>query len=66
MTPERRRECLNQLRWSQRSLTAIFPYDDRTIRRWFTDTDAPADVDQWLETLAAFHAAHPPPVIVRG
>ena len=66
MTHHQRRQCLTQLRWSGRSLAAIFPYDERTIRRWMTgEATPPEPVDAWLETLANFHAANPPPAILR-
>jgi transcriptional regulator with XRE-family HTH domain len=66
MTPTIRRHCLAQLHWTQRGLAGILNYDERTIRRWMRgQSDAPAEVDEWLETLTNFHALNPPPLIVR-
>ncbi|MET3352398.1 UNVERIFIED_ORG: ribosome-binding protein aMBF1 (putative translation factor) [Xanthobacter viscosus] len=62
MTPDRFRECLTLLRWSQRGLADALECDDRLIRRWASgDADIPASVAVWLETLGQFHAAAPPP-----
>ena len=62
MTPDRIRECLAMLRWTQRGLADALGCDDRLVRRWASgDAEIPASVAAWLETLARVHAATPPP-----
>lgn len=62
MTPDRLRECLALLRWSQRGFAEALSCDDRLVRRWASgDATIPPDVAAWLEALAAAHAAHPAP-----
>lgn len=62
MTPTRRRECLEILHWSQRGFAEVIGWDEGTVRRWMREGgEAPADIDEALETLAAFHEAHPLP-----
>jgi ribosome-binding protein aMBF1 (putative translation factor) len=63
MTPAARlRAALDHLHWSCRSLAAILGRDERRVRRWAAgDYEPPEDVLAWLERLAAFHDAHPPP-----
>lgn len=59
----RLRAALATIGWSQRSLAALVDYDDRTVRRWASGTyEPPEPLLAWLEALAEFHAAHPPPV----
>lgn len=63
MTPTRRRECLEALHWSQRCLADVLGWDESTVRRWMRNGgEAPAEIDDWLEALANFHRAHPPPM----
>lgn len=63
MTPTQRRECLVALHWSQRGLADVLGWDESTVRRWMRNGgEAPAEIDDWLEKLAGFHMAHPPPV----
>ena len=63
MTPDRLRECLALLRWSQRSLAAALAVDERQVRRWATGAAViPEQVAAWLERRAAAMAADPPPV----
>jgi hypothetical protein len=59
MTPPEFRLCLDLLAWSQRGLARLLGLDDRTLRRW---ASGPGDIADWLATLAAFHAKHPPPL----
>jgi hypothetical protein len=60
---ERLSAALDRLHWSGRSLAATLGEDERKVRRWLAGTyEAPPDVLAWVERLAAFHAAHPPPV----
>lgn len=63
MTPATRlRSALASLRWTQRGLAAILRHDERRVRRWLAgETEPPTEVLEWLERLAAFHDADPPP-----
>ena len=61
MNADRFRECLALLCWSQRGLAAILDMDERQARRWAAGAAIPENVAAWLETLARFHACHPPP-----
>jgi len=62
VTPDRLRECLALLRWSQRGLADTLDADERQVRRWAAgEYPVPAPVAAWLDRLAAFHAKHPPP-----
>jgi transcriptional regulator with XRE-family HTH domain len=61
MTPDRFRECLALLRWSQRGLADALEMDERQVRRWAAGATVPPAVAAWLEKLAAIHAKHPPP-----
>ena len=63
MTPDRFRECLAALRWSQRALADALGVHQTTARRWATgDGTIPVNVAQWLEELTAAHLAQPLPV----
>lgn len=62
MTPDRLREVLALLRWSQRGLAEALSCDDRLVRRWAAGVSGiPSGVATWLEALARAHAAVPPP-----
>ena len=62
MTPDRFRECLALLRWSQRGFAEATGRDPRQVQRWASGEYAiPGDVADWLERAAAFHAENPPP-----
>lgn len=62
MTPDRFRDVLAELHWSQRGLADILARDERQVRRWASGQyPVPDDVAAWLEKLATFHAASPPP-----
>jgi len=62
MTPDRLRECLALLRWSQRGLADALTMDERQVRRWATGAASiPDQVAAWLERRAAEMAADPPP-----
>lgn len=66
MTPERFRDCLRALSWSQRGVAALLDVDERQVRRWATGHySIPEPIAAWLETLAKFHEAHPAPMVVR-
>lgn len=63
MSPDRLRACLASLCWSQRGLAAVLRVNERQVRRWASGAYAPpARVAEWLERLASYHEAHPPPV----
>ena len=61
MTPNRFRECLDALHWSQRGLADILKMDERQVRRWAAGASIPYEVAAWLEALAVCHKANPPP-----
>jgi len=62
VTPDRFRERLRALDWSQRSLAALLDVDERQVRRWASgDYGAPDRIAEWLERLAHFHEENPPP-----
>ncbi len=62
MSPDRFRDCLAALRWSQRGLAEVLETHERTVRRWATgDVIIPSNVAQWLEDLADAHLARPLP-----
>jgi hypothetical protein len=61
MTPDRLRECLALLRWSQRGLADALAMDERQVRRWASGAAVPLSVALWLDQLATYHAKHPPP-----
>lgn len=62
MTPNRFRECLATLHWSQRGLAEILQMDERQVRRWASgDYAIPPRISDWLEKLARFHERNPPP-----
>jgi plasmid maintenance system antidote protein VapI len=62
MTPDRFRECLDALNWTQRGVASVLDVDERQVRRWATGQySIPAPVAAWLETLTEFHEAHPAP-----
>jgi hypothetical protein len=66
MTPASRlRAALASLHWSQRGLALLLGKDERQVRRWASGAyTVPADVLAWVEVLAAFHEANPPPLVV--
>jgi hypothetical protein len=63
MTPDERKAAIDAIGWSWQYLAGLLAIDERTARRWFRDPDTrvPPAVDEWLELLADFHRAHPPP-----
>ncbi len=62
MSPDRFRECLALLHWSQRGLADILDTHPTTVRRMATgDATIPNNVAAWLEELAAAHRARPVP-----
>jgi ribosome-binding protein aMBF1 (putative translation factor) len=71
MTPDRFRDIVTKLEGepmllSYTSLARMLEYDARLVRRWAAGKEAvPNDVGEWLEKLAAFLEANPPPIYVR-
>lgn len=62
MTPDRLRECLTSLRWSQRELAKVLDIDEARVRRWARGAaPIPQAIEPWLESLAAVHNALPLP-----
>ena len=67
MTPDRFRECLALLRWSQRGMAEALQCDDRLVRRWASGyAGIPSAVAAWLEALGQAHEALPPPASWRS
>ena len=63
MTPDRFRQCLATLLFSNRDLATLLGVDTRQVRRWASgDHAVPERIAAWLDTLARFHEANPPPV----
>lgn len=73
MTPDRLRQCIDALGWSQRGLAGELGRPEGTVRQWARGaTQIPDDVAAWLDAAAAFagprlaeisawRAANPPP-----
>jgi hypothetical protein len=62
MHPDRLADILSLLRWSVRDCADVSGWNERTVRRWLSGAyPIPAPVGEWLEALAEFHAANPPP-----
>lgn len=62
MTPDRLRECLAALEWTQRGLARVLDRDEGTVRQWARGAvQIPEDVASWLDGLARHHESHPPP-----
>jgi ribosome-binding protein aMBF1 (putative translation factor) len=52
MTPDRFRECLQSLQWSQRFFAGFIRKDDRLVRRWASgDAPIPEEVATILERI---------------
>jgi hypothetical protein len=53
---------MTTLHWSRRTVAALFRRDEKQVRRWLSGASSPRPDDlAWLEDLAAYVAAHPPP-----
>ncbi|MFC7739053.1 nuclease [Roseomonas sp. GCM10028921] len=62
MTPDRFRECLSLLHWSQRGLADILSMDESYVRRMARGTrPIHEDIATWLERRAQAMEADPPP-----
>jgi plasmid maintenance system antidote protein VapI len=67
MTPTRFRECLALIHMSQRGFAELIQEDERRVRRMASGSEEiPADVADWLERAAAWHAENPPPIRQRS
>lgn len=63
MTPDRLRDCLALLGWTQRGLARILSRGDGTVRQWARGAvRVPDDVAAWLEARAINAEQTPPPV----
>lgn len=59
--------CLSILGWSERELARRAERHQTTIVRWVKGlSPVPGEVAVWLETLVAFHVAHPAPRAGQG
>lgn len=64
MSPARFAEILELLDWSERGLARRLDRADGTVRQWRNGrARVPEAVSDWLETLVAFHAKHPAPLL---
>ena len=62
MTPERLRECLDALEWTQRGLARVLERQEGTVRQWARGAvQIPDNVAEWLERLERFHKRNPAP-----
>lgn len=62
MSPDRLRECLALLRWSQRGLADALGMDEARVRKWARGVgNVPADIAAWLDRRADAMASDPPP-----
>ena len=62
MTPDRFSECLDQLGWSQRHLSALLGCDTNLPTRWSRgDALIPPSIGSWLEALITAYSVHQPP-----
>jgi len=63
VTPDRLRECLRLLDWTQRGLAALLQRPEGTVRQWARGAvRIPDDVARWLEVRARHAEKHPPPL----
>jgi len=59
--------CLIILGWSERELARRAGRHQTTITRWIKGlSPVPGEEAAWLETLVAFHVAHPAPRCMAG
>jgi len=62
MSPERFRACLLVIGWSGQGFAKKIGVDERQVRRWTAGTgNVPPRIAEWLEQVAAFFDANPPP-----
>jgi transcriptional regulator with XRE-family HTH domain len=64
MTPQRFKQCLEQIGWTLRGVADRLGLPPTRIRRWADGEYAvPAEVARWLDKLASTHERMPPPEI---
>jgi len=62
MTPQRFRECLDQIGWNLRGFSNRVGSAETTVRRWAEGAyPVPDQIARWLEKLAAVHERNPVP-----
>lgn len=65
MTADEFRDCLACIGWSQADLADRLSVRQSTIRYWAAGRwEIPADVSQWLATMADWLEQHPAPVLI--
>ena len=63
MTPPQFRDTLTALQVTTGTVALWVTADARLVRRWYSGArPVPDDVGAWLEGVAGWFAAHPPPV----
>jgi plasmid maintenance system antidote protein VapI len=64
VTPDRLRECLDLIGWTQRGLADHLGVHETRTRRWAAGHyPVPPEVALWLERLAKAHADNPAPLV---
>lgn len=62
MTPTRLSQCLHAIHWTPANLSRATRVSERTVHRWISGAyPMPERLAAWVEVLAEFHEAHPPP-----
>jgi hypothetical protein len=62
MTPDRLRQCLNLMGWSNRHLALMLDRPESTVRQWLAGAvQVPVDTAEWLEARACQAATTQPP-----
>lgn len=66
MTADEMRECMAAIGWSQRMFALVLNGGDRNgIREMMNgEVPIPHDIADWLQRLARYHQANPPPAFV--
>ena len=67
MSPERFNQCLRVIRWTPINIASALQCELSWIEAMEAGTEnVPADLAEWLETLAQAHEVLPPPLTYRG
>ena len=67
MSPDRFNQCLRVIRWTPINIASALQCELSWIEALEIGNEAvPADLAEWLETLAQTHEALPPPITYRG